>query len=142
MLLKYLVNKTENTVVQFFRYFGVTLACFSIDFAVLFICTEWLGIHYQISTFAGYSAGMILNYILSITWVFGTRRMNNTAFEFGIFMGIGILGMFINQGIMWLLTDSLGLYFMVSRLISAVFGYTWKFFARKFLLFYKKKEQP
>ncbi|MCW3987197.1 MAG: GtrA family protein, partial [Candidatus Bathyarchaeota archaeon] len=72
------------------------------------------------------------------TWVFKPKRLANTPMAFGIFVVIGLIGLVINQGIMWLCTDLIGLYFMLSRLISAGIGYTWKFFARKYILFHRR----
>jgi putative flippase GtrA len=137
-LIDLVLRKTDNLIVQFFRYFGVSGICLLVDAGALFVLTEYAGINYLISTFIGYSLGLILNYILSVTWVFNTKRLTNKPIEFGIFVIIGLIGMAINQGVMWLATDLIGLYFMLSRLISAVIGHTWKFFARKYILFHRK----
>ena len=136
-----ILRKTDNLLVQFFRYFGVSGICLLIDAGVLFILTKFAGINYLISTFIGYSLGLVLNYILSVNWVFKTKRLASKPMEFGIFVVIGLIGMGINQGVMWLCTDLIGLYFMLSRLISAVIGHTWKFFARKYILFHGKSAQ-
>lgn len=132
-------KKTDNGKIQFFRYFFVVGASFGTDFIILYTFTELLSVHYMISTVAGYLAGMGINYMLSIKWVFKYRVHNSKTLEFSIFIGIGLLGMVINQGLMWLFTDLLGIYFLFSRMISAVIGYFWKFFARKHLLFKKKR---
>ena len=137
-LIDLVLRKTDNLLVQFFRYFGVSGICLLVDAGALFLLTEYAGINYLISTFIGYSLGLILNYILSVTWVFNTKRLANKPMEFGIFVVIGLIGMAINQGVMWLCTDLIGLYFMLSRLISAGIGHTWKFFARKYILFHRK----
>ena len=140
-LIDLALRKTDNLFVQFFRYFGVSGICLLVDTGTLFVLTQYAGIHYQISTFIGYSLGLILNYLLSVTWVFKTKRLSNKPVEFGIFVVIGLIGMVINQGVMWLCTDLVGLYFMLSRLISAGIGYTWKFFARKYILFHRKQQK-
>ena len=137
-LLNFILRKTDNLFIQFFRYFGISGICLLVDTGTLFLLTKYAGIHYLVSTFIGYSLGVILNYILSVTWVFKTKRLVNKPMEFGIFVAIGLTGMALNQGLMWLCTDLLGLYFMLSRLISAGIGYTWKFFARKYILFHRK----
>ena len=54
-LLDLLRRKTDNLFVQFFRYFGVSGICLFVDTGTLFVLTEYAGIHYQISTFVGYS---------------------------------------------------------------------------------------
>jgi putative flippase GtrA len=139
-LVDLVLRKTDNLFIQFFRYFGVSGICFLADTATLFVLTEYAGIHYQISTFIGYSIGLILNYLLSVIWVFKTKRLSNKTMEFGIFVVIGLIGLAINQGVMWLCTDLIGLYFMLSRLVSAGVGYTWKFFARKYILFHRRND--
>ena len=135
------LRKTDNLFIQFFRYFGVSGICLLVDTAALFVLTEYAGIHYLVSTFIGYSLGLILNYVLSVIWVFKTKRLTNRSMEFGIFVAIGLSGLAINQSVMWLCTDLIGLYFMLSRLISAGIGYTWKFFARKYILFHRRNSR-
>jgi putative flippase GtrA len=139
MVHKLFFEKTDNSRIQFFRYFFVVGASFGTDFFILFTFTEFFSIHYMISSVVGYLAGMAINYLLSIKWVFKYRVHNSKTLEFSIFIGIGLLGMVINQGLMWFFTDILAIYFMLSRMISAVIGYLWKFFARKHLLFKKKR---
>jgi len=132
------VRKSDNLFVQLLRYFGVSGICFLVDSGTLFALTEFAGLHYQLSTFVGYCLGMVLNYFLSVTWVFKTKRLANRPVEFGVFVGIGLVGMAINQGVMWLCTDLIGLYFLLSRFVSAGIGYSWKFFARKYVLFHRR----
>jgi putative flippase GtrA len=140
-LIDLVLRKTDNLLIQFFRYFGVSGICLLADTVTLFVLTEYAGIHYQVSTFIGYSLGLILNYLLSVIWVFKTKRLSNKTMEFGIFVVIGLIGLAINQGVMWLCTDLIGFYFMLSRLISAGVGYTWKFFARKYILFHRRNNK-
>lgn len=137
-LIDLIIRKTDSFFIQFIRYFGVSGICLLVDAGILFVLTKYAGINYLISTFIGYTVGLVLNYILSVTWVFKTKRLANKPMEFGIFVVIGLIGMAINQGVMWICTDLIGLYFMLSRLISAAIGHTWKFFARKYILFHDK----
>ncbi len=78
---------------------------------------------------------MIVNYALSVLWVFPTRKLKSRAVEFGAFVAIGLAGMGINEVLLWLLTDVLRLHYLGSRGISAVVGFVWKFVARKVALF-------
>lgn len=138
LLHKFFLEKTDDSRIQFFRYFFVMAAAFGTDFTILFTLTHYINLHYMISTVIGYFLGMWINYFLSVKWVFKYRVHNSKTLEFSIFIGVGLLGMAINQGLMWVFTDILAIYFMLSRFISAVIGYFWKFFARKYLLFRKR----
>lgn len=136
ILLSTLIRKRpERTFVQIFRYFIVSVASLVIDFAVLAGLTELLGIHYLISAAISYTAGLVFNYLISVMWVFHTRRVDNRSLEFGIFALIGIIGLGVNQVTIWFLVDIVGLYYLISRAISAAIGYTWKYVARKLILF-------
>jgi len=49
MLDKLLTRKTDNTLVQLFRYSFVGGFAFLLDFGSLFALTEFVGLHYLVS---------------------------------------------------------------------------------------------
>ncbi|MDP3066390.1 MAG: GtrA family protein, partial [Methanobacteriaceae archaeon] len=55
--------------------------------------------------------------------------------EFGVFTIIGIVGLALNEVFIWAFTEKLQLYYLYSKIISAVIVLFWNFFARKFTLF-------
>lgn len=122
------------------RYGMVSVASLTLDFAVLTALTSLAGIHYLVSAAIAYTAGLILNYLLSTSWVFRSRRVSNRSVEFASFAAVGIVGLGLNQVLMWLFTSGLGLFYPVSRAISAVIGYIWKYLVRKLLLFRGSKK--
>jgi putative flippase GtrA len=130
-----LYRKSGRLSIQVFRYLAVSAASLAIDFVVLWALTEFAGLHYLLSAIVGYATGLICNYVLSVIWVFHSRKIQSRSAEFAIFVSIGLLGMVVNEGILWLWVDLLGLYYLYGRAVSAVIGYTWKFIARKALLF-------
>lgn len=128
-------GKSDNTLVQLFRYFGSSGVAFVIDMSLLYAITEWLGVHYLVSNIIASVTAMVSNYLLSVWWVFSKRRVGNRAAEFSIFMLTGVAGLGLNQLLLWLFTDVVGLYYMISKFIAAVIGYLSKFFVRRSLLF-------
>lgn len=125
----------KGAILEFGRYGMVSVAALSLDFGVLALLTSVFGIHYLISSAISYICGLVLSYVLSVTWVFRSRRVQNKSVEFAGFVAIGIVGLGINQVLMWLFTSVLGLFYPISRAFSAVIGYLWKYFARKLMLF-------
>ena len=89
----------------------------------------------MVSAPIAYTGGLLLNYFASAHWVFSKRKMRSQAAEFAVFVIIGLVGMGINEAILWAWVELLGLYFLTGRAVSAVVGYIWKFFARKAILF-------
>ncbi len=130
-------EKTDNVVVQLFRYFVVSGLSLVIDFCTLFAFTSLLHIHYLVSSVLSYSIGLVINYFISVRWVFNTRKYADRRKEFALFVIIGLLGLGINTLTMWLFTSVLALYYLLARVISAAIGYTWKYVARRLIIFSK-----
>jgi len=131
-------EKTESTVVQLFRYTFVGGLAFIVDFGTLFILTEYLNLFYLISAGIAFILGLITNYALSVNWVFSNRTLESKGMEFFLFTVIGLIGLGLNELLLWTLTDLLSIYYLFSKIITAIIIYLWNFFARKYLLFNKK----
>ena len=75
---KIFINKTSNWMLQLFRYVFVGGFSFIVDYGLLYICTEYGGIHYLLSATISFLAGLIVNYILSTKWIFTKSKISNT----------------------------------------------------------------
>ncbi len=140
VLIKDVTNKlfrkeTDKTTVQLFRYIFVGGAAFIVDFLTLFILTDFFGIYYLISAAIAFILGLFANYILSINWVFNSRKLENKNFEFGLFAIIGIVGLGLNEVLIWFFTQNLLLFYLYSKIFAAIIILFWNFFARKIILF-------
>jgi putative flippase GtrA len=132
---KLIKNQTDRTHIQFFRYIFVGGAAFIVDFSSLFILTDVFGVYYLTSAAIAFILGLIANYALSISWVFNKRSLDSIWSEFTIFAAIGIVGLGLNELIIWLFTDYIGLYYLLSKIIAAALILFWNFSARKITLF-------
>ena len=133
-----LKNKTDSTLIQLFRYTLVGGIAFLVDFGTLYALTEGAGLHYLVSAALSFCLGLLTNYSLSVVWVFQRRRLSSRWAEFGVFGLIGLVGLGFNELTIWLLTEKLGLHYLMSKIASTVCVYLWNFFARKFALFSKE----
>jgi putative flippase GtrA len=135
LVRRLLVDKAESKLVQFLRYAVVSGVSLGVDFGLLYIGTEFVGLHYLASAIVSYSLGLVVNYLLSVLWAFPHSRFKSRALEFVIFVVIGVAGMGLNEVLLWFFTDIVMLHYLVSRSITAAFGYAWKFVLRKVVLF-------
>ena len=137
--LTYLLFKqpTTNVTIQLFRYTFVGGTAFLVDYGILFLLTEYAGMPYLASAAMAFVAGLVVNYLLSISWVFSQNRSTKPAKEFLYFAIIGVVGLLFNELIMYVATDLCHLHYMLSKIISTVIVFFWNFFARKVLLFKK-----
>lgn len=132
---------SQETLFQLIRYGFVGGVAFVADYCSLYAFTEWCGIQYLVSAALAFVIGLTVNYILSNLIVFTTHRLENRWLEFAVFAIIGVIGLGLNELIMYCATDMLGLHYMISKLISTALVFFWNFFARKLTLFYKQSQQ-
>jgi len=135
LLKKLTFKKSGNLFFQSFRYALSGGVAFIVDFLSLYFFTTFFQLHYLISAAISYLIGSAIHYILSILIVFPSSTLENRLAEFTIFALIGVIGLGMNEALMWIFTDRIGLYYLYSKLIATVFIFFWNFSTRKFILF-------
>jgi putative flippase GtrA len=126
---------SDHVAAQMLRYLVVGGVAFAVDFSVLVFCTSLLGVAYLISAAIAFCCGLAVNYVLSITWVFGSRSLADKKTEFTIFAIIGVAGLGWTELLMYLGTSIAGLDYRVSKIITVVIVLFWNFGMRKVILF-------
>ena len=134
---KLFVERTDNLFLQFFRYIFVGGSSFLIHFFLFYLFTNVCGIHYLISGVLAFIIAVIANYLLSTKWVFNQYHIEKKVLEFNIFLLISIVGLIINEIVLYLFTDFVGINHLISIIIAAGVSWMWNFFARR-VLFYGK----
>ena len=137
---KILFENTTNLFIQLFRYTLVGGLAFVVDFGLLFFLTEYVRLHYLISATISFLAGLLVNYVISTQWIFRDSNIKNKKVEFILFGLIGVIGIILNNVIIYLFTDVVGLYYMLSKLVTAIIVYMWNFLGRRYFLFNAKSK--
>jgi len=120
---------------QIIRYLVTGGSAFLVDVALMCGATDILGLHYLWGAAAGFIAGLIVNYGLSVSWVFKERVCKKQELEFLAFAVIGVLGLGLNEVLIWSFTEMAGCYPVVSKIITAMIVFFWNYYARKLMLF-------
>ena len=126
---------TDRLLVQFVRYCFVGGFAFVVDFGLLYILTEYAGLPSLLSATLSFISGLLVNYVISCIWVFSNSKFKNRLVEFLFFAAIGVVGLLLNDALIWLFTDCIGTHYMFSKIVAAAIVYLWNFFARKYLVF-------
>jgi putative flippase GtrA len=126
--------------VQLFRYAIVVGIAFPIDFGLLYFFTEHLHMHYLASTILAFTISMLVNFIISILWVFKARADRPLWKEITAFFIIGFVGLGLTAAIVWLCTSVFGIYYLVSKLIAVSIVFFWSFGARRLMFMKHSKE--
>ena len=132
-------GKTDNSYLQLFRYTFVGGFAFLVDFGLLIFLTEHFHVYYLLSAGIAFVVGLVVNYYLSVRWVFNNRVVQNRIVEFVAFALIGMVGLGLNELFLWIFTDKLLIHYIFSKVITTFIVYFWNFFARKLLLFNQHK---
>lgn len=127
-------NKLFAQIIKFGFVGGTS---FLIDAGILFLLTEFVGVHYLISGAISFTASVIYNYILSIKWVFDAKEDVNKVQELAVFIGLSVIGLSLNQLFMWLFVDIFHIYYMLSKIIATAIVMVYNFVTRK--IFIEKK---
>lgn len=119
---------------QIIRFLFVGGAAFVIDYAFLYIFTNNLHIHYLISAFLSFTLATVFNYIASVKWVFDVDEKRPKSQNFILFVGFSIVGLGINEAIMYLGVDILREHFMVVKIFATAIVMVFNFVSRKMFL--------
>lgn len=128
------MSNKKKLLSQIIKFGFVGGTAFVIDAGLLFLLTEFCGIHYLISGTISFTASVIYNYILSVKWVFDAKKDANKTQEFIIFIVLSVIGLGINQLFMWLFVDMMHIYYMLSKIIATVIVMIYNFITRKIFL--------
>ncbi len=127
------LKKNEKLVRQILRFGVVGGSAFVIDSAILYILTEFVGIYYLTSSIISFTISLIYNYILSIYWVFDVKR-KQTLKEIIIFVILSVMGLGINQIVMYIGSDKMKIYYMLTKVVATAIVMVWNFITRKLFL--------
>jgi putative flippase GtrA len=136
-------EKVKPLIKEFARYLIVGGTAFLVDYSTLYLTKTYLfanvgdwGVY--LATAIGFIAGLIYNYILSLVWVFKSARERNkgkTLSAFLIFAVIGVIGLLLTEGGMYIGYDLLLIDPMIVKIFVAAVVLVWNYAARKLLIF-------
>lgn len=132
-------GKRSKLAKQFIGYLAVAFVGLGFDFGTLVFLREVIGTHYLLAAVSGFTVGLIVNYLLSVRYVFSDPKIKSHAINFGLFGLIGVVGLGILTLLMWALTDGLHINYVLSKIAATLFVYMWNFFARRGL--YRQTDQ-
>ena len=140
-LYKLFLEKTDDTKLQFFRYLFVGGFAAVVNIGSLYVFTEFAHLYYLVANILGFLLGLLTNYLLSKWLVFSKENDLNKITEFIIYAIIGVVGLGLDTGFVWLFT-TIGIYYMIGKIISTGLVFIWNFFARKiiYVIIDKKKK--
>ncbi len=129
------LQPSNKYVIQLLRSLVVSVIALIADFGLLVILKEKFGAHYLLAAALSFSLGVVVSYMLSVKWVFATRRLDSYHKEFIIFVIICTVGLALNLAIIALAVSWLEFDYRLAKAISAMLVFFWNFIAKKIILY-------
>ncbi|MBQ5930756.1 MAG: GtrA family protein, partial [Tidjanibacter sp.] len=111
-------TKTKKEIATLWRYGLASTISYLINVAIVVVMTDLLGIHYLLSSIAGYASIVITSYIFSVAWVFTERKIASRRKEFVAFTLITIFAMAMNLVSMWFFIEVIHWHYVVSNVVT------------------------
>jgi len=127
------VGKTENTFLQFVRYLFVGGGAALVDAGTLYLLSVRWGVNHLIAAAFGFFLGLLVNYLISIAWVFESKGKYRE--EMILFALIGAGGLVLTEIIMWATVNVARSPVMLGKLVALLLVLIWNFGMRKKFVF-------
>ena len=111
---------------KLFKFCVVGFSGMIIDFGITWLLKEKIKINKYIANSTGFILAASSNYFLNRFWTFNSQN-NKIVTEYLSFFGISIIGLLINNLIIYLLSDKIKLNFYFSKLIATIIVTLWNF---------------
>lgn len=119
---------------QIVKFGIVGVICFGIDYGLMVLLTEVGGLDYLLSCGVSFSISVVVNYLLSMRFVFVSREGNSKAKEFSLFVILSIVGLLLTEMLMWLSVERLEFHYMLSKVAVTGIVMVFNFVTRKAFL--------
>jgi len=126
----YSLMRRKGELLRFAKFCLVGLIGILVNMFLLWLLTEFVGLFYLISAAISIEFSIISNFVLNDFFTFPDRRLPGTKSFFSRLLKFNLVcvaGLGVNMGVLWLLTDALGIYYLISELGGIVAATLWNY---------------
>lgn len=124
----------RKLIEQFLKFGVVGVIAFAIDYGVLMLLNVGFGVNSVVAAGISFTVSVVFNYLASMRFVFTHREDLSRTREFVIFVVLSVVGLGINEVIMWLGLQTIGgspFAVTAAKVVATAVVMVWNFFSRK-----------
>lgn len=121
----------RGLMLQYCKFAAVGITSLMVDYGTMIFLTESTGLSYLKACAFSYTLSVFVNYFLSMKYVFHGREDLSRMKEASIFFVLSLIGLFLNQMLMWIAVDVFGIYYAAAKLLSTLIVTNYNFISRK-----------
>lgn len=130
--------KIKKKIIWEFLKFGVVgLLGTAVNILVLYLLTEKIGIHYIISAVFSFIVAMTHNFFLNKIWTFKEKMRTEVKKKYTQFALVSVSALAINILFLYIFTEFLKIYYLISQVLSIFIAFTINFLGNKIFTFSK-----
>ncbi|MCL0050237.1 glycosyltransferase [Dehalococcoidia bacterium] len=126
----YSLMKRKGELLRFVKFCLVGLSGVLVHLGLLYLLTEFVGLFYLVSAVISIQSSIISNFTLNNYFTFADRRLPgaksflNRLLKFNL---VSLAGLGLNIGVLGLLTEVFGIYYLISALGGIVVAVLWNY---------------
>ncbi len=113
--------KGKFDLIRFVKFCIVGASGTLVNMSLLWLLTEFAGLPYLVSAAISIETSIVSNFTFHDFFTFSDRRSTTAMVFFRRLLKynlIGLAGLAINMGVLWVLTELVGLYYLLSNLVG------------------------
>ena len=128
-------------VQESWKYLLVSVVALAVDSGLLVAFKDYAAAPLWLAVAIGFTAGVLVNYGLSIAFVFHQHRLGNRGIEFLGFLVIGVAGLAVKEAVIGGLVAVGGLNYKLANIPAVGAAFVFNFGVRRAVLFSKNVRQ-
>ena len=125
---------STSFILKFLKFAAVGLSGLFVDYAFTYLFKEKFKVQKYISNSIGFTIAASSNYVLNRIWTFESENPD-IAVEYTEFLVISLIGLGINNLILWLILKNFKINFYIAKFFAICVVTLWNFLANFFITF-------
>ncbi len=135
-LFEYLPYK-KNVISEFFKFAFVGAVGTVVNLVILYLLTEKIGLYYMLSAILSFIVAMTSNFFLNKIWTFKENIKSEITKKYVQFGLVSISALLINLFFLYIFTEFLGIYYLISQVLAIGIALIINFLGNKIWTFSK-----